>query len=130
YDAFLRIDPKEKVVNITDVFQVPGNQPVCQYEVTSNGKRIANLTGDGKLRVYDVAPDWKQVAEFDAVPAFDCAYGAKTPTPSLAIVGENAFISDPVNKRIREYSLGNLQQGLDLPVEATPGNVATAFVAD
>jgi hypothetical protein len=85
---------------------------------------VANLTADGKLRIYDASPAWKQIAQFDAVPAFDCAYGAKTPMPSLAIVGENAFISDPVNKRIREYSLGSLQQGLDLPIEGMPASLA------
>jgi hypothetical protein len=124
YDALLRIDPKAKELKAADIFQIPDGQAVCQFEVTSSGKRVANLTADGKLRIYDVAPEWKQVAQFDAVPAFDCAYGAKTPTPSLAIVGDSAFISDPVNKRIREYGLGSLQQGLDLPIEGMPANLA------
>ncbi|EIM29895.1 hypothetical protein [Microvirga lotononidis] len=124
YDALIRIDPKAATLKTEDIFQVPDGQAVCQFEVASNGKRVANLTADGKLRIYDSSPAWKQVAQFDAVPAFDCAYGARTPTPSLAIVGENAFVSDPVNKRIREYSLGSLQQGLDLPVEGTPANLA------
>lgn len=124
YDALIRIDPKAAALTAGDVFQVPDGQAVCQFEVASNGKRVANLTADGKLRVYDAAPVWKQVAQFDAVPAFDCAYGAKTPTPTLAIIGENAFVSDPVNKRIREYSLGSLQQGLDLPVDGMPANLA------
>jgi hypothetical protein len=125
YDAFIRIDPKAAALTMADVFQVPDAQPVCQFEVASNGKRVANLTADGKLRIYDSAPEWKQVAQFDAVPAFDCAYGARTPTPSLAIVGENAFVSDPVNKRIREYGLGSLQQGLDLPIDGVPANLAS-----
>jgi hypothetical protein len=124
YDALLRIDPKAKDLKSEDIFQIPDGQAVCQFEVSSNGKRVANLTADGKLRIYDASPSWKQIAQFDAVPAFDCAYGAKTPMPSLAIVGENAFISDPVNKRIREYSLGSLQQGLDLPIEGMPANLA------
>lgn len=126
YDALIRIDPKAAGLTASDVFQVPDGQAVCQFEVGSNGKRVVNLTADGRLRVYDAAPEWKQVAQFDAVPAFDCAYGAKTPTPSLAVVGESAFVSDPVNKRIREYSLGNLQQGLDLPVDGTPANLASS----
>jgi len=125
YDALIRIDPKATALKAEDIFQIPDGQAVCQFEVASNGKRVANLTADGKLRIYDAAPAWKQVAQFDAVPAFDCAYGAKTPTPSLAIVGENAFVSDPVNKRIREYSLGSLQQGLDLPVDGMPANLAS-----
>lgn len=124
YDALLRIDPKAEALKTEDIFQVPDGQAVCQFEVASNGKRVANLTADGKLRIYDAAPAWKQVAQFDAVPAFDCAYGAKTPTPSLAIVGESAFVSDPVNKRIREYGLGGLQQGLDLPIDGMPANLA------
>lgn len=124
YDALIRVDPKTIALKAEDIFQIPDGQAVCQFEVASNGKRVANLTADGKLRIYDAAPAWKQVAHFDAVPAFDCAYGAKTPTPSLAIVGENVLVSDPVNKRIREYSLGSLQQGLDLPVEGTPANLA------
>ena len=124
YDALIRIDPKAAELTAADVFPVPDGQAVCQFEVASNGKRVANLTADGKLRIYDSVPEWKQIAQFDAVPAFDCAYGAKTPTPSLAVVGENAFVSDPVNRRIREYSLGSLQQGLDLPVEGMPANLA------
>jgi hypothetical protein len=124
YDALIRIDLKAAALTMEEIFQVPDGQAVCQFEVSSNGKRVVNLTADGKLRIYDIAPAWKQVAQFDAVPAFDCAYGAKTPTPSLAIVGDNAFVSDPVNKRIREYSLGSLQQGLDLPVDGMPANIA------
>lgn len=125
YDTLLRIDPKADALSVADHFQVPDGQVVCQFEVASNGKRVANLTADGKLRIYDAAPAWKQVAQFDAVPAFDCAYGAKTPMPNLAVVGESAFVSDPVNKRIREYSLGNLQQRLDLPVDGMPANLAS-----
>jgi hypothetical protein len=126
YDALIRIDPKAASMTVEDIFQVPDGQAACQFEIASNGKRVANLTADGKLRIYDVAPAWKQIAQFDAVPAFDCAFGAKTPTPSLAIVGESAFISDPTNKRIREYSLGSLQQGLDLPVDGAPANLANS----
>jgi hypothetical protein len=125
YDALIRIDPKAAELKAADIFQVPDGQAVCQFEVASNGKRVVNLTADGKLRVYDAAPEWKQVSQFDAVPAFDCAYGARTPTPSLAVVGDSAFVSDPINKRIREYSLGSLQQGLDLPVDGMPANLAS-----
>jgi hypothetical protein len=125
YDALIRIDPKAASMKTEDIFQVPDGQAVCQFEVASNGKRVANLTADGRLRIYDAAPAWKQIAQFDAVPAFDCAFGAKTPTPSLAIIGESAFISDPVNKRVREYGLSSLQQGLDLPVDGMPANLAS-----
>ncbi|MBM6593376.1 hypothetical protein [Microvirga pudoricolor] len=124
YDALLRIDPAAKTLAAADVFPVPGGQAVCHFEVSANGRRVANLTPDGRLRIYEMSPDWKQVAQFDAVPAFDCAYGAKTPTPNLALVGESIFVSDPLGKRIREYGIGTLRQGLDLPVDGVPANLA------
>ncbi|MFD2261767.1 hypothetical protein ACFSM5_02630 [Lacibacterium aquatile] len=124
YDALLRIDPAVKALTGADAFVVPGNQPVCQFEITPDGKRVANLTPDGKFRVYEIAPTWKEVASFDAVSAFDCAYGAPTPTPNLAIVGDSAFISDPINHRIREFHLNTLKQGLDAKVDGMPANLA------
>ena len=124
YDSLLRIDPEAKALSAGDVLAVPGGQAVCQFELSGNGSRLANLTPDGKLRVYEVAPAWKELASFDAVPAFDCAYGAKTPTPSLAVTGSSAFVSDPVAGRIREYHLDTLKQGLDMPVGGMPANLA------
>ncbi len=108
-----------------DILQVPGNQSACQFEVSSDGKRVANLTPDGKLRVYEMAPVWKEVASFDAVPSFDCAFDAKEPQPNLAVIGGSAFISDPANKRIREYHLDTLKQGLDMPVDGSPATIAS-----
>ncbi|MDP3256203.1 MAG: hypothetical protein Q8S58_16085 [Bosea sp. (in: a-proteobacteria)] len=124
YDALIRIDPAAKALTAGDVFAVPGNQGACQFEVSATGKRVANLTADGKLRIYDVAPDWTEVASFEAVPAFDCAFGASTPTPNLAVQGGLAFVSDPENGRIREYNLDTLKQGLDLPVGGKPTVIA------
>lgn len=124
YDALLRIDPEAKALAAADVLPVPGGQAVCQFELSGNGNRLANLTPDGRLRVYEVAPAWKEIATFDAVPAFDCAYGAKTPTPSLAVIGNSAFVSDPSGGRIREYHLDTLKQGLDMPVGGMPANLA------
>lgn len=124
YDALLRVDPTAEVLSTNDVLPVPGGQPACQFELSGNGKRLANLTPDGKLRIYEIAPAWKELASFEAVPAFDCQYGARTPTPSLAVIGGNAFVSDPLNGRIREYSLDSLKQGLDLPVDGKPANLA------
>ncbi len=124
YNALVRIDPKKDALSAADVLSLPDGQAVCKFELSSNGKHVASLTADGKLRLYEIAPAWKEVASFDAVPAFDCAFGARTPTPSLAVIGDNAFVSDPVNKRIREYSLTSLKQGLDLPVDAVPANIA------
>ncbi|CAN7410693.1 hypothetical protein LJR090_003260 [Bosea sp. LjRoot90] len=123
YDGLIRVDPTAKSLSASDVLPVPGGQSACQFELSGNGKRLANLTPDGKLRVYDVAA-WKELASFDAVPAFDCQYGARTPTPSLAVVGGSAYVSDPTNGRIREYNLETLKQALDLPVEGMPANLA------
>lgn len=124
YDALLRIDPTAKALSMADVLAVPGGQAVCQFELSGTGSRLANLTPDGKLRIYEVAPAWKELAAFDAVPPFDCAYGAKTPTPSLAVNGNSAFISDPTSGRIREFHLDTLKQGLDMPVGGMPANLA------
>lgn len=124
YTALLRIDPAGKALAAADVMPVPGDQPACRFELSADGKRLANLTPDGKLRVYEIAPSWKEVASFDAVPAFDCTYGATTPTPDLAMIGPNAHVSDPVNGRIREYNLNTLKQGLDLPVDGKPTTIA------
>lgn len=128
YDALLRIDPEARVLAAEDVLAVPGGQAVCQFELSGTGHRLANLTPDGKLRVYEIAPAWKEIAAFDAVPAFDCAYGARTPTPGLAVIGNSAFISDPTGGRIREYHLDTLKQGLDMPVGGMPANLAGSDV--
>lgn len=124
YDALLRIASDAKALTTADVLAVPGGQAVCQFELNLNGSRLANLTPDGKLRVYEIAPAWKELAVFEAVPAFDCAYGAKTPAPSLAVIGASAFVSDPTSGRIREYHLDTLKQGLDMPVGGMPANLA------
>lgn len=124
YDALIRIDPAAKTIAAADVQPVPGGQNACQFDLASGGRRLANLTPDGKLRIWEVAPVWKELASFDAVPAFDCQFGAKTPTPSLAIVGSSAFVSDPTSGRIREYHLDTLKQGLDMPVSGAPATLA------
>jgi hypothetical protein len=123
YDALLRIDPKAKAVATADIHPVPGGQAACQFELSGKGDRLANLTADGRLRIYEVA-SWRELASFEAVGAFDCQFGAKTPTPGLAVIGGNAFVSDPVNGRIREFHLDTLKQGLDLPVGGMPANLA------
>jgi hypothetical protein len=124
YDALIRIDPEARALTIADVQSVPGGQSACQFELSPGGRQLANLTPDGKLRIWELAPAWKELAVFDAVPAFDCQYGAKTPTPGLAIVGASAFVSDPTNGRIREYHIDTLKQGLDMPVGGMPANLA------
>ncbi|MEI7178273.1 hypothetical protein WCT65_04295 [Pectobacterium carotovorum] len=124
FNALIRIDPQAKKLTAQDTFAIPDAQAVCKFEVSADGKRVANLTPDGKLRLYDVAPNWKQVASFDAVEAFDCAYGAKTPTPSLAIVGGSVYVSDPVNQRIREFYLNSAKQGLDIKIDGAPTELA------
>lgn len=124
YDALLRVDATAPALTTADVLPVPDGQGACQFELAGGGKRVANLTADGQLRIYEMAPSWKEVAAFDAVPAFDCAYGARTPTPSLAVIGSSAFVSDPIHGRIREYHLDTLKQGLDMPVGGQPANLA------
>jgi hypothetical protein len=124
YTSLVRIDPAAKSLKPEDILAVPGDQPGCQFELSGDGKRLANLTPDGKLRIYEMQPAWKELASFDAVPAFDCAYAAPTPTPNLAVKGDLAFVSDPLGGRIREYGLKTLKQGLDLPVEGKPTAIA------
>ncbi len=124
FAALLRIDPKAKSLSMKDVFTIPEKRDVCQYEVTGDGKSVVNLTSDGKLRVYELAPEWKEMATFEAVMPFDCAWDAKTPSPSLTIVGNSAFVSDPDNGRIREFYLNGLKQGLDYSVGGKPTRIA------
>jgi hypothetical protein len=120
YDALIRIDPEAKSLMKEDVLPVPNGQPACRFELSGVGSRLVNLTPDGQLRVYDTLPAWAQVAAFAAVPPFDCQFDARTPAPSLAIVGKSAFVSDPMNGRIREYHLDTLKQGLDISVGGLP----------
>ena len=124
FNALLRIDPSAANLAMADVFQIPDDQPVCQYELTTDGKRVVNLTPNGKLRIYEMEPAWKEIASFDAVPAFDCAWDTKTPAPTVAIINNSAFVSDPENGRIREFYLNSLKQGLDIPVEGKPSAIA------
>jgi hypothetical protein len=123
FDALVRIDPQAEALATADVFAIPGGTPVCQYEVTDDS-RVVNLTSDGKLRIYALAPAWAEVASFDAVAPFDCAWDARTPAPTVAVIGGSAFVSDPVNGRIREFYLNTLKQGLDLPVGGLPTKIA------
>lgn len=122
--ALLRIDPSVATLTAADVFPIPDDQQVCQYELTNDGRRIVNLTQDGKLRVYDIAPTWQQFATFDAVPAFDCAWDSTMPSPTVAVINNSAFVSDPENGRIREFHLNSLKQGLDIPVDGKPSAIA------
>jgi hypothetical protein len=125
YSSLIRIDPRSAgPLQHSDVFPIPGDQPVCQFAPI--GERVVNLTADGTFRVYRVAPEWKEIASLEAVGAFNCAFDAKETRPSLAVLREQAFVSDPANKRIREFDLKTLKQGLDLPLDGVPGNLATS----
>ena len=124
YNALLRINPAAASLNMGDVLPVPDGQAACRFDISTGGTRLANLTQDGKLRVYDIMPEWKEVASFDAVQPFDCQFGAKTPAPTLAVIGKSVFVSDPMNGRIREYYLDSLKQGLDMPVGGLPSRLS------
>ena len=125
YDALLRIDPGAASLSESrDVFAIPDGQPVCQFGVSPDGRRVANLLPDGTLRIYEIAPDWKEVAKFEAVAPFDCAFEAKGAKPALAVRGGRAFISDPFGRRIREFDVTTLRQGADLTIDGQPGAIA------
>jgi hypothetical protein len=124
YRALVRIALQSNApLRKEDVFAIPGDQSVCQFAVRSEG--VVNLTSDGKLRVYRFTPEWSERASFDAVAPFDCAFDAKEPKPSLAVLGDRVFVSDPKEKRIREYDLKTLKQGLDTPIDGMPSHLAT-----
>jgi hypothetical protein len=125
YQALIRIPlQSDAPLGEADVFAVPNGQSVCQF-ATWEG-HVVNLTPDGKLRVYRFAPSWSERTSFEAVAPFDCAFDAKEPKPSLAVLGDRAFVSDPTQKRIREFDLKTLKQGLDLPIDGMPGHLAAA----
>lgn len=124
YAALLRIDPTVEALSAEDILELPEGQEVCQFEVLGNGKGVVNLTADGKLRVYELDPVWREAATFDAVAAFDCAWNAPSPQPGLALVGNSAFVSDPENGRIREFYLNTLKEGLDFAVDGLPARLA------
>lgn len=124
YTAFLRVDPAAVALKQGDVFEIPDGQQVCQFAMTNDGRTLAHLAGDGKLRLYEVTPTWKEVARFDVVPPFDCAYGAPTPTPRLALSGTSAFVTDPTGGKIHEFYLATRKQGLTYDVGGAPSTVA------
>lgn len=125
FDALLRIDPAAEKLSAADVFKLPEAKEVCQFEPTHGGKGAANLTADGKLRIYDVEPNWGEAATFDAVAAFDCAWDATTPQPTLAIIGDSAFVSDPEKGRIRAYNLNTMKHSGDFAVGGKPARIAS-----
>lgn len=122
--AFLRIDPAAERLGAADIHEIADGQQACQFAMAPDGASLVHLSPDGKLRLYEVVPQWRQVAVFDAVAPFDCAFGAPTPTPRLAIQGNSAFVSDPTQGRIREFYLATRQQGLDYPVGGMPAKIA------
>lgn len=124
FTAFLRIDPSASSAKPGDVFDIPDGQQACQFALAGDGRTLVHLAGDGKLRLYEVTPTWKEVARFDAVAPFDCAFGAPTPTPRLALSGTSAYISDPIAGTIHEFYLATRKQGLDYSVGGAPSTMA------
>jgi hypothetical protein len=130
YDALIRIDVDAKsLATDADVFPIPDNQAVCQFEVTEDGRRVFNLLADGTLRLYALSPAWKEVARIDAVSPFDCAFGATTPRPTLGVDGESAYVSDPAKKQIREFAIDGLKLRRDLRVGGVPEKLAVGGFA-
>lgn len=124
FTAFLRIDPAASSAKPGDVFDIPDGQQVCQFALAGDGRTLVHLAGDGKLRLYEVTPTWKEVARFDAVAPFDCAFGAPTPTPRLALSGTSAYVTDPTAGTIHEFYLATRKQGLDYNVGGAPSTIA------
>jgi hypothetical protein len=130
YDALIRIDVDAKALATdADVFAIPDGQSACQFELAEDGRNVVNLLADGTLRLYALSPSWKEVARTDAVAPFDCAFGAATPRPSLGVLGESVFVSDPGKKRIREFKIDGLKLQRDYRVNGVPEKLAVGGVA-
>ena len=71
-----------------------------------------------------MSPAWKEVGRTEAVPAFDCAPRASTARPALGVDGEYVFVSDPANRRIREFKIDGLKLQRDLRVDRMSEKVA------
>jgi hypothetical protein len=125
YDALIRIDPKATELPASaDVFTIPDGQAACQFEIAGDGRRVVNLLADGTLRVYEMKTSWKEVARVNAVAAFDCGFGAATPRPALGVDGDSVFVTDPVNRRIREFNVNMLGKPRDMRVDGMPEALA------
>jgi hypothetical protein len=53
-----------------------------------------------------------------------CAMLSTIPERGNAWYEPNSFVSDSTGKRIREFHLDTLRQGLDLPINGLPTNIA------
>lgn len=125
FNAFLRIDPQAKRLDLSDIWAPQDISSACQFEISGNGRHVVNLLGDGTLRVYEVSPVWKEVARVVAVPAFDCGVNSTGPRPSLGIVADSALVTDPTNRRIRRYDIASLALLSDWLVNGMPEGLAT-----
>jgi hypothetical protein len=125
FNAFLRIDPQAKRLDLSDIWAPQDISSTCQFEISGNGRHVVNLLGDGTLRVYEISPVWKEVGRVVAVPAFDCGVGSTGPRPSLGIVADSALVTDPTNRRIRRYDIASLALLTDWLVKGMPEGLAT-----
>jgi hypothetical protein len=123
YTAFLRIDPATPELTMADVLEQPGGQPSCHFALDGGGRLLVNLTPDGTLRAYEIA-SWREVLAMETVAPFDCAWNATAPKPELAVVGDRAYVSDPLGGRITEFDLGRRQANRVLAIGGMPARLA------
>lgn len=123
-DALLRIAADADTIATADILPVPDAQAVCQFEVSADGQRAANLLADGTLRILQLFPQWREVARLDLLPPFDCSFNAPAPRPMLAVQGSTAFVSDPPGGRVLRVDLAGARQLLEMKTGGVPGSIS------
>lgn len=122
YSAFLRIATDGRKLTPDDVWEVPNDQQFCQFAVDPSGTRLVNLTPDGIFRVVDIAT-FETLYEAPTVAAFDCAWNATTPKPTLLVGTVDAYVSDPASGAIYVVDLDKLQATRVIGVPGMPANL-------
>jgi hypothetical protein len=125
-NALLRVKPTAVRLDSLDVWTIEGVQEPCQFEFTEDGRNIVNLLGDGTLRVYEIAPVWRELRRVAAVSAFDCSPRSVSPRSMLGIIGGSAIVTDPTNGRIRRFAVHSLELLLDWNVKGKPEGLTVA----
>lgn len=125
-NALLRVKPTAARLDSLDVWTIEGVQEPCQFEFTEDGRNIVNLLADGTLRVYEIAPVWRELRHVAAVPAFDCSSLSDSPRSMLGIIGGSAIVADPTNGRIQRFAVHSFELLLDWNVKGKPEGLAVA----